>query len=173
MFLLNGSQAASRPASSRLFSVQEAVLSHPPDEPHVLFALSSLRSPYSMDWQYTRPPESLPVGIYNAGATCSLNSIIQALYFIPAFRNVIQSIDLQRLLPQESTFTGTSAVEGTVWILRSSTLALQKVFYLLEHSRNAVDLSPLLSSFNWNLADINQQVGTAFRLNGSETSTKC
>lgn len=118
-----------------------------------------------MDWQYTRPPESLPVGIFNAGATCSLNSIIQALYFIPAFRSVIQSIDLQRLLPDESISTGTDVLERTMWILRSSTLALQKVFYLLEHSRNAVDLSPLLSSFDWSLADINQQVEEAFRMN--------
>ena len=113
------------------------------------------------------------MGIHNAGATCSLNSIIQALYFIPAFRNVIQSIDLQRLLPQEPISTETDVVERTMWILRSSTLALQKVFYLLEHSRNAVDLSPLLNSFDWSLADINQQVKTAFRINGSEMSTRC
>ena len=111
------------------------------------------RVPY--EWQLSRPSDSLPIGILNAGATCYLNSLIQAFFFIPSFRELLQNINLSDYLPDE---TESDAVTRTEFILKSSTLALQKVFYLLEHSRVSVNLNPLLTSFGWNLSDIHQQV---------------
>lgn len=103
----------------------------------------------------SRSSSSLPIGIFNAGATCYLNSLIQAFFFIPSFRELIRDIDLSNYFPKE---TETDALTRIQFILRSSTLALQKVFYLLEHSQVSVNLNPLLTSFGWNLSDINQQV---------------
>lgn len=107
------------------------------------------------EWQLSRPSDSLPIGIFNAGATCYLNSLIQAFFFIPSFRKLLQDIDLSTYFPKE---TETDALDRIQFILQSSTLALQKVFYLLEHSQVSVDLNPLLTSFGWNVSDINQQV---------------
>ena len=77
------------------------------------------------------------------------------LYYIPSFRRLIQDIDMKALCCDEQ---GCSSMERMQYVLQSSTLALQKVFYLLGHSRVSVDLTSLFTSFGWNIAEMNQQV---------------
>jgi ubiquitin C-terminal hydrolase len=80
------------------------------------------------------------VGLRNQGATCYLNSFLQALYQIPAFRKIIYQI------PSETRDTD---------ILFN----LQRLFALLqtEHGPLAVGTELLTKSFGWSVLETNQQ----------------
>ena len=53
-----------------------------------------------MDWELSREDHSAPIGIYNAGATCYLNSLIQSLFFVPKFRSLLESIPTHAIISQ-------------------------------------------------------------------------
>lgn len=72
------------------------------------------------------------VGLQNKAATCYMNSILEMLFHIPAFRRLIYSMDAQ---------------ESKV------ILALQQLFCLLQLSPVAATTDDLIKSFGWTGAD--------------------
>lgn len=122
------------------------------------------------DWELTREPSAPPIGIFNAGATCYLNSLIQSLFFITEFRCLLNSIPTRAHLSQCIASQSFSALQQT---LQSSTFALQKVFHLLQCSREPLDISFLMDSFGWNAEEVNQQVRLGGGCDRSTTCTRC
>ncbi|KAJ3029473.1 UNVERIFIED_CONTAM: hypothetical protein HDU68_012053 [Siphonaria sp. JEL0065] len=76
------------------------------------------------------------VGLKNQGATCYMNSLLQSLYFIPYFRKATYSIPTDTETPSKSI-----------------PLALQRIFYQLEHSQTPPGTIELTKSFGWDAAD--------------------
>ncbi|KAJ2813073.1 ubiquitin-specific protease ubp15, partial [Coemansia furcata] len=72
------------------------------------------------------------VGLKNQGATCYMNSLLQSLYFTNEFRNAVYQIPTEADDPKKSV-----------------ALALQRVFYSLQVSNDAVDTTELTKSFGW------------------------
>ncbi|KAJ1932836.1 ubiquitin-specific protease ubp15, partial [Linderina macrospora] len=72
------------------------------------------------------------VGLRNQGATCYMNSLLQSLYFTNSFRDAVYQIPTENDDPKKSV-----------------ALALQRVFYNLEHSGEPVDTTELTKSFGW------------------------
>jgi len=89
---------------------------------------------------YDSKKETGFVGLKNQGATCYLNSLIQSLYFTNAFRKAIYQIPTQN----EET-------------LQNSAYALQRLFYQLQISNNAVSTNELTKSFGWETKHIFEQ----------------
>ncbi|KAI9847957.1 MAG: hypothetical protein M1837_001474 [Sclerophora amabilis] len=80
------------------------------------------------------------VGLKNQGATCYLNSLLQSLYFTNAFRKAVYQI------PTENEET-----------LTNSAYTLQRLFYLLQTSNDAVPTAELTRSFGWETKHIFEQ----------------
>ena len=78
------------------------------------------------------------VGLKNQGATCYLNSLLQSLYFTNAFRQAVYQI------PTDEDDKGSS-------------YALQRLFYLLQNTNNAVSTTGLTHSFGWDSKQIFEQ----------------
>ncbi|CEG37976.1 hypothetical protein F444_18119 [Plasmopara halstedii] len=76
------------------------------------------------------------VGLKNQGATCYLNSLLQTLYHLRAFRQVV--------------YETPTAQEDTN---ESVSLALQRVFYRLQSKEKAVSTKELTRSFGWSTID--------------------
>ncbi|KNC85314.1 hypothetical protein SARC_02497 [Sphaeroforma arctica JP610] len=74
------------------------------------------------------------VGLKNQGATCYMNSMLQALFFTNKLRKAVYS------LPSNETDTSVS-------------LALQRVFFDLQTLDEPVGTTQLTRSFGWNTAD--------------------
>lgn len=72
------------------------------------------------------------VGLTNQGATCYMNSLLQSLYFTDAFRRAIYQIPTEGEAPQDS-----------------SALALQRIFWRLQHSETPVSTQELTRAFGW------------------------
>jgi ubiquitin carboxyl-terminal hydrolase 7 len=72
-------------------------------------------------------------GIRNQGATCYMNSILQAFYHIPAFRRIIFEMPRDGSSPRE----------------RSMIYNLQRLFGLMQTQTDAVSTKPLTRSFGW------------------------
>ncbi|OUM70453.1 hypothetical protein PIROE2DRAFT_68396 [Piromyces sp. E2] len=72
------------------------------------------------------------VGFKNQGATCYMNSLLQALYFTNYFRKATYQIPTENETPANSV-----------------PLALQRVFYNLQYSNQSVDTRELTKSFGW------------------------
>lgn len=89
---------------------------------------------------YDSKKETGYVGLKNQGATCYLNSLIQSLYFTNAFRKAVYTIPTQ---DEES--------------LQNSAYTLQRLFYQLQTSNNAVGTSELTKSFGWETRHIFEQ----------------
>ncbi|RZF32369.1 hypothetical protein LSTR_LSTR001833 [Laodelphax striatellus] len=108
--------------------------SQPPPPPHFTYN-SNIRHDTGQSIAY--------VGLVNQAMTCYLNSLIQALYMTPEFRNALYSwkhdpkdLRNQTMLPLE----------------------LQKLFLNLQTSkRNAVETTELTRSFGWETSDVWQQ----------------
>ena len=79
------------------------------------------------------------VGLVNEGTTCYLNSLLQTLYHISAFRKAVY------LLPTGEDETATIPI------------CLQRVFYSLQVKTQAVSTRELLNSFGWGLEELNTQ----------------
>ncbi|KAL0590185.1 hypothetical protein ABG067_001830 [Albugo candida] len=80
--------------------------------------------------------ETSLIGLKNQGATCYINSLLQTLYHLLAFRHVVYEIPTQK--------------EDTT---DSVTLALQRVFYRLQSKTKAVSTKELTRSFGWSQID--------------------
>ncbi|KAI3387144.1 hypothetical protein SNEBB_003657 [Seison nebaliae] len=76
------------------------------------------------------------VGIKNQGATCYMNSLLQSLFNINSLRQSIYRLPTH--------------VEETE---KSVIYAIQRLFFDLEHSTEAVDTKRLTSSFGWETMD--------------------
>ncbi|KAL8985664.1 MAG: hypothetical protein Q9205_000678 [Flavoplaca limonia] len=89
---------------------------------------------------YNSKKETGMVGLRNQGATCYLNSLLQSLYFTNAFRKAIYQI------PTEND----TEKKNSAW-------ALQRLFYLLQTSEDAVSTQELTASFGWETKHIFEQ----------------
>jgi ubiquitin C-terminal hydrolase len=79
------------------------------------------------------------VGLKNQAATCYMNSMLQLLFHLPAFRKLVYGIPVD---PSDAN---------------SIPLNLQQLFCLLEISPVAVETTALIQSFGWTAADAFQQ----------------
>ncbi|CAL8074204.1 unnamed protein product [Calicophoron daubneyi] len=91
-------------------------------------------APHGADWDSKRHTGF--VGLKNQGATCYLNSLLQALYCTNKLRRAVF------LMPTDSDDAQTSVP-----------LALQRVFYELQTSSRAVGTKKLTRSFGWATLD--------------------
>ncbi|KAM5342649.1 hypothetical protein ACJ41O_013615 [Fusarium nematophilum] len=89
---------------------------------------------------YDSKKETGYVGLKNQGATCYLNSLLQSLYFTNQFRKAIYGI------PTESD-------QG----MNNSAYTLQRLFYQLQTSEQAVGTNELTKSFGWETRHIFEQ----------------
>ncbi|CAI8053204.1 Ubiquitin carboxyl-terminal hydrolase 7 [Geodia barretti] len=80
------------------------------------------------------------VGLKNQGATCYMNSLLQTLYCLPKLRKAVYQ------MPTESDDQN-----------KSVPLALQRLFYELQHSDKPVSTKKLTKSFGWDTMDIFMQ----------------
>jgi ubiquitin carboxyl-terminal hydrolase 7 len=76
------------------------------------------------------------VGFKNQGATCYLNSLLQSYFFTKSFRKAVYQIPTERESPTDSV-----------------PLALQRIFYQLQRSDEAIDTLELTKSFGWDTGD--------------------
>jgi ubiquitin carboxyl-terminal hydrolase 7 len=81
------------------------------------------------------------VGLRNQGATCYMNSLLQTLYSVNAFRKAVYH------MPTSEDEEPSSNIP----------LALQSVFYKLQFTPGPVSTEDLTASFGWNTADAFQQ----------------
>ncbi|KAK4440537.1 Ubiquitin carboxyl-terminal hydrolase 12 [Sesamum alatum] len=88
-------------------------------------------------WFYDSKDETGYVGLKNQGATCYMNSLLQMLFHIPYFRKVVYHMP-------------TSADDEPS---TSTPMALQSLFYKLEHNENSVGTKDLTRSFGWETCD--------------------
>lgn len=88
---------------------------------------------------YDSKKETGYVGLKNQGATCYLNSLLQSLYFSTEFRRAVYQIPTEEEEPTNSA------------------LALQRLFYQLQTSPDAVGTNELTRSFGWETKHIFEQ----------------
>ncbi|OHT15794.1 hypothetical protein TRFO_13801 [Tritrichomonas foetus] len=81
-------------------------------------------------------------GLLNQGATCYMNSILQVLFHLPAFRKLIFSID-----------SSTNDVDDTKNVI----LNLQLLFGLLQTTKGPVATKFLTDSFGWSISETGTQ----------------
>ncbi|VDO04518.1 unnamed protein product [Rodentolepis nana] len=91
-------------------------------------------APHGTDWDSKKYTGF--VGLKNQGATCYLNSVLQALYCTNSLRKAVFQ------MPTESDEISTSVP-----------LALQRTFYDLQCSERAVETEKLTRSFGWTTLD--------------------
>lgn len=77
------------------------------------------------------------VGLENQGATCYMNSLLQTLAHIPSFRKAVYHMPTREDEDPENSIP----------------LALQRIFYQLQHSDASVVTKQLTMSFGWDTAD--------------------
>lgn len=77
------------------------------------------------------------VGLKNQGATCYMNSLLQTLAHIPSFRKAVYHMPTREDEDPENSIP----------------LALQRIFYKLQHSDTSVSTKQLTKSFGWDTAD--------------------
>ncbi|KAF5402852.1 Ubiquitin carboxyl-terminal hydrolase 7 [Paragonimus heterotremus] len=116
-----------------LFNPERGFIS-PTDDSILLQARVKADAPHGADWDSKRHTGF--VGLKNQGATCYLNSLLQALYCTNKLRRAVF------LMPTESDDAQTSVP-----------LALQRVFYELQFSDRAVGTKKLTRSFGWATLD--------------------
>lgn len=95
--------------------------------------------PPHMRWDYDPRKATGHIGLRNMGATCYMNSLLQAFFHIPRFREAVY------LMPTEES------VKDTI------PLAMQRVFFELQNSPSSVETGRLIKSFGWTNADAFQQ----------------
>ncbi|KAF1750080.1 hypothetical protein GCK72_016626 [Caenorhabditis remanei] len=76
------------------------------------------------------------IGLRNQGATCYMNSILQSFYFTTGFRRAVYKMEV-----------GTEPSESNI------VLAMQRVFYELQMSSEAVETNSLTRAFGWDKLD--------------------
>ncbi|KAI9153875.1 hypothetical protein LWI28_017843 [Acer negundo] len=88
-------------------------------------------------WSYDSKKETGYVGLKNQGATCYMNSLLQTLYHIPYFRKAVYH------MPTTENDVPTGSIP----------LALQSLFYKLQHNDTSVATKELTKSFGWDTYD--------------------
>ena len=110
---------------------------------------------------YDSKQETGFVGLKNQGATCYLNSLIQSLYFTNAFRKVKSLLSSPALVPPLFIANTTQAVyqipTSEEESHSNSAYTLQRLFYQLQTSNNAVSTNELTKSFGWETKHIFEQ----------------
>ncbi|KDD73658.1 ubiquitin carboxyl-terminal hydrolase, partial [Helicosporidium sp. ATCC 50920] len=98
------------------------------------------------------------VGLKNQGATCYMNSLLQTLYAINAFRRAVYH------MPSEEgdgarggEATGASSETGDKDEAEAIPAALQRVFWRLQFTDGPVGTKELTRSFGWDSSDAFQQ----------------
>lgn len=91
------------------------------------------------------PSQSRYNGLLNQGATCYLNSLLQALFHISAFRSTIYHMPTKEEAEEKANGDSSGA--------RSIPYALQRLFCHLQTSTKAVGTRELTESFGWGSAD--------------------
>eukprot|EP01103_Thecamoeba_quadrilineata_P007295 TRINITY_DN1713_c0_g1_i3.p1 TRINITY_DN1713_c0_g1~~TRINITY_DN1713_c0_g1_i3.p1 ORF type:complete len:815 (-),score=134.84 TRINITY_DN1713_c0_g1_i3:828-3233(-) len=86
-----------------------------------------------------RQKEIIYVGLKNQGATCYLNSLLQALFHLGSLR---------RLVYMMSTFTDWDQSRNSI------AKSLQKIFFQLQFKGKSVSTKKLTESFGWNAQDV-------------------
>jgi len=81
------------------------------------------------------------VGIKNQGATCYMNSLLQSLFHIPAFRRIVYNMP----------------TNGSEIVQTSIPLNLQRLFCQLQLGKTYVSTTELTKSFGWKSNDTMQQ----------------
>jgi len=76
------------------------------------------------------------VGLKNQGATCYMNSLLQALYHVPYFRKAVYQLPTDNEVPTKSI-----------------QLALQRIFYRLQFGATSFGTKELTKSFGWTAVD--------------------
>ncbi|XP_047157668.1 ubiquitin C-terminal hydrolase 13-like isoform X2 [Vigna umbellata] len=89
-------------------------------------------------WSHDSKKETGYVGLKNQGATCYMNSLLQTLYHIPYFRKALYHMPTTEHHDMPS---------------RSIPLALQSLFYKLQHNYTSVSTKELTKSFGWDTHD--------------------
>ena len=95
-------------------------------------------APHAMGWDSKL--HSGFVGLRNQGATCYMNSMLQSLFFTNILRRAVYQ------MPTQGQDTNLSVA-----------LALQRLFYELQHSDKAVSTKKLTRAFGWKTLDILMQ----------------
>jgi hypothetical protein len=90
----------------------------------------------TLDVSYDSKEATGMVGLKNQGATCYMNSLLQTLFHLPAFRQAVYA-------------TPTADDDATHGVV----LALQRVFYRLQTARKAVSTKELTKAFGWSHLD--------------------
>lgn len=89
-------------------------------------------------------------GLVNQGATCYLNSLLQSLFHLSAFRSIIYNIPTK-----EEAYAAAEAMnmEDDTRITISIPYALQRLFCRLQTGNEAADTTELTGSFGWSISD--------------------
>ncbi|KAI9798682.1 MAG: hypothetical protein M1833_004671 [Piccolia ochrophora] len=108
---------------------------------------------------YDSKKETGYVGLKNQGATCYLNSLLQSLYFTSAFRKVgsngwREPWAWPSLTSPQAVYQIPTQDEES---LTNSAYTLQRLFYLLQTSNDAVPTAELTRSFGWEQKQIFEQ----------------
>ena len=80
------------------------------------------------------------IGLSNQGATCYLNSLIQTLYHLAAFRDIVYHVDEAA---STTSGAGSGAGAGSGDLMLTIPLALQRLFYRLQTSAAPVSTREL------------------------------
>jgi ubiquitin carboxyl-terminal hydrolase 7 len=88
-------------------------------------------------WNWDSKRETGYVGLKNQGATCYMNSLLQTLTHLPYFRKAVYHMHTTDGEDPESSIP----------------LALQRIFYKLQHSDSSVSTKQLTKSFGWDTYD--------------------
>ncbi|XP_065899371.1 ubiquitin carboxyl-terminal hydrolase 7-like isoform X1 [Dysidea avara] len=91
-------------------------------------------APHGINWDSKK--HTGYVGLKNQGATCYMSSLLQTMYFTNKLRKAVYQ------LPTENDDT-----------VKSVPLAMQRIFYELQHNDKAVATKKLTKSFGWDTVD--------------------
>ncbi|KAF6001042.1 hypothetical protein F1559_001836 [Cyanidiococcus yangmingshanensis] len=112
---------------------------------------------YTFSEQYDSKKETGFVGLKNQGATCYMNSLLQTLFTIGAFRRAVYDLPLPPTDEDALESSGQSPARKPVNAKESTgtplTFALQRVFYDLQHEDQCVSTKELTNAFGWTDAD--------------------
>ncbi|KAI8068652.1 hypothetical protein BC940DRAFT_298725 [Gongronella butleri] len=112
-----------------------------------------VKDPTGVLWRnlanYDSRKETGYVGLKNQGATCYMNSLLQSLFCINQFRKAVYQVPVSN----GSDHGGGASNHGGDASTKNVGLALQKLFYQLEHANEPVSTTELTKSFGWETVD--------------------